>query len=202
MGKITTLKIGYARVSGQNKDLSLQIDALKEAGVEGENLYVEQISGNIMRSARPELEKCLNRLKMGDTLIVWKFDRLGRSLKDLISIIQELHSKEITFISLTEKIDTSSPIGSFFFEMVGAFAEFEHSIISERTKTGQSSARKRGISGGRRDKLTLDQEKLLVKMYEEKKCSLLEIQEQFNISKPTIYRYLQKKGSSKRNNAK
>jgi DNA invertase Pin-like site-specific DNA recombinase len=200
--KTTNSKIGYLRVSGKQQDLSLQIDALKEAGVEKENLFIEQVSGNIMLSERPELKKCLNFLKKGDILIVWKFDRLGRSLKDLISIIQELHSKEVTFISLTEKVDTSSPIGSFFFEMIGAFAEFEHSIISERTRAGQSAARKRGVSGGRKDKLTLEQEKLLVTMYEENKSTLLEIQEKFNISKPTIYRYLNKNKLSIKKNRK
>jgi DNA invertase Pin-like site-specific DNA recombinase len=192
-------KIGYARVSRRHEDLFLQIDALKEAGIPEENLFIEQVAGNILRSERPQLERCLETLKTGDTLIVWRFDRLGRSLKDLIYIVQKLQNRGITFVALTEKVDTSSQIGSFFFEMINAFSQFEHNLISERTKEGYESAKRRGISGGRKNKLTPAQEKLLQTMYGEKKCSLLEIQEHFGITKPTIYRYLNRSNILSRN---
>jgi len=189
LGEKQPQKIGYARVSSKQQDLSLQIDALKEAGIIEEHLYIERLSGSLKYAERPQLEACLDSLQNGDTFVVWKFDRLGRSLQDLIAIVQGLRDRGVSFVSLTEKIDTSSSIGWFFFEIIGAFAEFERNMIRERTRAGLEAARKRGIKGGRKDKFSLAQEKVLVNMYEAG-ARLSELMEHFRVSKTCIYRYL------------
>ena len=191
MKKSKGKKVGYARVSSKQQDLTLQIDALKEAGVHDNDLFVERLSGALMRSERPQLKTCLENLQAGDTLIVWKFDRLGRSLHDLVSIVQELRKVGVDFVSLTEKVDTSTNIGWFFFELIGAFAEFERNIISERTKAGREAAKKRGIVGGRKKVFSSVQERVLVAMYQEG-ATISDLQEQFRVSKTCIYRYLNK----------
>ena len=189
--KENNMFVGYARVSTKQQDLALQIDAMLSAGVCENNIFVERLSGNLMRSQRPQLEKCLESLKSGDTLVVWKFDRLGRSLADLVLIVQELNEKGIHFKSLTECIDTSSAIGHFFLNLIGSFAEFERNIIKERTKAGLEAARKRGISGGRKNIFSPAQERVLVAMYKEG-ATIRELQEHFRVSKTCIYRYLHK----------
>ena len=191
MKKNKSNKLGYVRISSKQQDLGLQISALKDAGVEEINIFVERLSDNLMRSDRPQLKLCLEHLQKGDTFVVWRFDRLGRSLADLVAIVQELHKKEITFVSLTEKVDTSSPTGMFFFEMIGAFAEFERNIFCERTSAGREAARKRGVSRGRKNKLTTAQERVLVNMYKEGTL-IRDLQSHFGISKTCVYRYLNK----------
>lgn len=142
--------IGYARVSTQDQNLQLQLDALKKAGCE--KVYEEKMSGT--RADRPELTKALEMLRSGDTLAVWKLDRLGRSVKDLVNLVTDLSSKGIHFRSLTDSIDTSTPSGRFFFNIMASLAEMERELMQERTNAGLVAARKAGRIGGRRRSMT------------------------------------------------
>ena len=178
--------IGYARVSTIDQNLDLQLDALKKIGCE--KLFEDKVNGS--KSDRPGLNKALEDLRSGDTLVVWKLDRLGKSLRNLIELINDLHAKKIMFRSLPDGIDTSSPIGQFFFHVTGAFAELEHNLIKERTTAGLSAARARGRTGGRRPSLNTKQIQMMLKVYEDRSASINEICEQFKISRKTFYRYL------------
>lgn len=182
-------KFGYARVSMDRQDLALQFDALIAAGVNHSDIFVEKRSGSLGKSDRPQLKKCLKILKQGDTLVVWKLDRLGRSLKDLINFVQTLEERSIHFKSLTETIDTSSPTGRLIFHVIGAFGEFERNLIKERSLAGLAAARKRGVVGGRRYKLTIDQQQTLVGLYLNN-TPIATIRDQFAISKTCLYDYL------------
>lgn len=155
--------IGYARVSTREQETHLQIDALKKAGAE---MIFHEKASSVGR--RPELQKCLDDLKAGDILLVYKMDRIARSLKDLLSILDRI-SKAGAFIrSLTEPLDTSGPIGRFMLQVLGAVAELERSIIRERTVAGQIAALKRGQTFGRPKRLTPEQEKSALEMYDQK----------------------------------
>ena len=187
------MKFGYARTSKLEQNLDLQIDALKKAGCE--KIITDKISGSI--AARPGVEKLKEQLRPGDEIIVWRLDRLGRSLKHLIDWFSELESKEVHFQSLQEKIDTNSPTGKLVFHLFGALAEFEKNLIQERTKAGLSAARARGRLGGRPQKLDRAKKALTVKLYEEKNSSVQEICKMMGISKPTLYKYLIEKESIK-----
>jgi DNA invertase Pin-like site-specific DNA recombinase len=182
-------KIGYARVSMCSQDLALQLDALKNEGIAEADIYVEKISGRLSKAKRPQLNACLNKLKEGDSLIVWKLDRLGRSLKDLINIIQELEERKIRFKSLTETIDTSSPTGRLIFHIIAAFGEFERNLIKERSAAGLTAARRRGVVCGRPPKLSKKEQKQLVKCYESG-TPVTKIKERFSISKSYLYNCL------------
>jgi len=156
--------IGYARVSTKEQETHLQIDALKKAGVV---MVFEEKASSVGR--RPELQKCLDELKAGDVLVVYKMDRIARSLKDLLSILDRI-SKAGAFIrSLTEPLDTSGPIGRFMLQVLGAVAELERSIIRERTVAGQIAAMKRGQVFGRPKRLTPEQEVAMLARYDEKR---------------------------------
>ena len=139
------MQIGYARVSTQDQDPALQLDALQQAGCE--KIFTEKASG--AQRDRPELKAALDYLRSGDTLVVWKLDRLARSLRQLIDTVESLDARQIGFRSLTEAIDTTTPGGKLIFHIFGALAEFERSIIRERTNAGLASARARGKLGGR-----------------------------------------------------
>ena len=139
------MKIGYARVSTEDQNLDMQIDAPKEAKCD--HIYEEKMSGKI--NDRPALEKALNFMRKGDTLVVWKLDRLGRSLRHLIEVINNLMDGGMYFMSLQENIDTTSTSGKLIFHIFAALAEFEREIISERTKAGLKAAKSRGRYGGR-----------------------------------------------------
>jgi DNA invertase Pin-like site-specific DNA recombinase len=139
------MKFGYARVSTKDQNLSLQLDALKLAGCE--QIFKEKISGST--TERKELDSMLGQLRKGDTIIVWKLDRLARSLKDLLRLVSEFDSMGVGFISLNDPIDTTTPQGRLVFTIFGALAEFEREIIRDRTKAGLESARARGRKGGR-----------------------------------------------------
>jgi DNA invertase Pin-like site-specific DNA recombinase len=186
---MTNKKIGYARVSMCSQDLALQLDALKNAGIAETDIYVEKISGRLSKAKRPQLNVCLKRLKEGDSLVVWKLDRLGRSLKDLINIIQELEDRKIRLSSLTETIDTSSPTGRLIFHVIAAFGEFERNLIKERSIAGLAAARKRGVVFGRRQKLSSQEQKKLIESYKSG-TPIKEINKQFSISKTYIYNCL------------
>lgn len=178
--------IGYARVSTDDQNLDLQKDALKKAGCQ--KIFVDKVSGST--SERKGLTRALDTLREGDTLVVWRLDRLGRSLKHLIELISELEQKEIHFSSLQEAINTTTSSGKLFFHIFGALAEFERNLIVERTKAGLTAARSRGRKGGR--PLTLDskQQQLAISLYNEGNHTIQTICHNLGISKPTLYHYL------------
>lgn len=177
--------LGYARVSTEDQNLDLQRDALKAAGCT--TIYEEKATGKHL-DGRHQLTECLRSLRAGDTLIVWKLDRLGRSILDLIKIVTELQSCNIQFRSLTEQIDTSTPTGAFTFHIFSALAELERSRIRERTMAGLSAARARGRKGGSKPKTSPQQDKQMLSLWETKKHTAREIATQFNISIPTFFR--------------
>ena len=142
--------IGYARVSSSDQSLDLQKDALIKIGCE--KIYEDKISGT--SKSRPGLDKTLEMLRAGDTLVVWKLDRLGRSVKNLISLISDLNSRNIHFKSITDSIDTSTTSGRFFFHIMASLSEMERELIAERTKAGLEAAKKLGRVGGRKRKMT------------------------------------------------
>src|SRR3954466_14568255 len=152
--------IGYARVSTVEQDTAAQVSALKIAGCE--RIFREKASGG--RWDRPELQRLLDQLRKSDVLVVWKLDRLSRSLRDVLTIMERLGEARAGFRSLTEAIDTTTPAGRMMMQMVGAFAEFERAMLRERTKAGLDSARREGRIGGRRPKLTPQQQSEIRKM--------------------------------------
>jgi len=180
--------IGYARISTHEQNFNLQKDALEKAGCK--KIYVEQISGS--SRIRPELEKTLEMLRNGDTLVVWRLDRLGRSLKHLIELIIKLEQREIGFKSLMESMDTTTSGGKLVFHIFGALAEFEHNLIRERTSAGLAAARARGRNGGRPLKLNEKKRELAIKLYNERERSIKEICQMMGISRPTLYTYIHK----------
>lgn len=184
------MRIGYARVSTQDQNPDLLLDALAGAGCE--QVFHEKVSGRIR--ARPELEACLRTLRQGDTLVVWRLDRLGRSLKDLVEIVHGLESQGIAFQSLTESIDTSSAGGRLIFHVFGALAEFEHNLIADRTRAGLASARARGRKGGRRPKLSKGDVKKAAAMLQNPDITKTEVAEHFGVSRVTLNTALQREG--------
>ncbi|MFM0734351.1 recombinase family protein [Paraburkholderia sediminicola] len=175
--------IGYARVSTVEQTLDLQRDALKAAGAM--TLYEDKASGKT--TERPELEHCLKALREGDTLVVWRLDRLGRSLQDLIRIVGELDERRVKLKSLKESIDTSGPTGRLVFHMFAALAEFERELIRERTLAGLQAARARGRHGGRPQALDAKQRKAALAMMKNRDMSVAEISRQFGVSRTTLY---------------
>jgi len=178
--------IGYARVSTQDQNLDLQKDALSKAGCE--KIIVDVASGS--KKDRSGIEQLQQILRQDDVLVVWRLDRLGRSLKQLISLIEELEQRGVGFQSLTEAIDTTSPGGKLIFSIFGALAEFERNVIIERTKAGLTAARARGRVGGRPKRLSKQQRQLAVSLYHEKKHGIKEICQMLSISKTTLYAYV------------
>lgn len=174
--------IGYARVSTSKQDTTLQIDALTTAGCE--RIYQEYKSGK--SKDRPELTRCLDALREGDVLIVWRLDRLGRSLKDLIEIVSELESKGVGFQSLNESIDTTSSSGKLIFHVFAALSEFERSLIQERTKAGLAAARARGRKGGRPKKMSTDQVRKARAMLTDPMLTKSEVAKHFGVSRVTL----------------
>ena len=178
--------VGYARVSTHEQNLDLQKDALEKAGCE--KIFVDKVSS--VAAARPGIDKAFSYLREGDTLVVWRLDRLGRSLKHLIEMVGNFEEKKVGFQSLQEAIDTTSSSGKLVFHMFGALAEFERHLIAERTRAGLSAARARGKKGGRPKSLNKKEREVAVRLYNERKNSIKEICEILKISKPTLYSYL------------
>jgi len=185
--------IGYARVSTIDQNLFLQIDALQQVGCD--KIFTDQVSGSV--KSRPQLELALDFLREGDTLVVWRLDRLGRSLRHLIELVTELEEKRIHFRSLTESMDTTTCSGKLIFHIFGALSEFERNLIRERTKAGLEAARARGRKGGRKPALSDKQQEVAVKLYHEKKHTVEEICTIMGISKPTLYSYIRKSEKAK-----
>src|SRR3954454_19534894 len=178
--------VGYARVSTTDQTLDLQRDALTKAGCT--KIFTDTASG--AKAEREGLTEALSYVRAGDTLVVWKLDRLGRSLKDLITRITELNDRKIGFKSLTEQIDTTTSGGKLIFHMFGALAEFERDIIRERTNAGLEAARSRGKKGGRPRALTPTQIQLARRLYADKNTSVFEICKMLGISRHTLLRYV------------
>jgi DNA invertase Pin-like site-specific DNA recombinase len=180
------MKIGYARVSSFDQNLDLQRDALKRAGCD--RVIVDKTSGK--NTDRPGLKTIKEILRAGDVLVVWRLDRLGRSLKDLIEWVNYLDKQEVALTSLEEAINTSSATGKLVFHIFGALAEFERQLIRERTQAGLAAARVRGRRGGRPKALNAEKRALAIQLYEEKKIAIKDICELMGISKPTLYTYI------------
>jgi DNA invertase Pin-like site-specific DNA recombinase len=180
--------IGYARVSTNEQSLDLQRDALRKAGVSAKNLYTDTITGT--KQERPGLEAALSHLREGDTFVVWRLDRLGRSLKHLIETVTKLQQENIAFQSITENINTATATGKLVFHLFGALAEFERNLITERTMAGLEAARARGRKGGR-PKLNpaLSTVAMAKKLYADKTNSIADICRTLHISRATLYRY-------------
>ncbi|MEF7566007.1 recombinase family protein [Bacillus infantis] len=176
---------GYARVSTDDQVLDMQIDALKKYGVD--RMFVEKVSGK--KTDRPQLNKMLEHLRSGDTVVIYKLDRIGRNRKHLFELVDLFKEKNVNFVSLQDQIDTSTAVGNMFFGMMAVLAQFEADLISERTKAGLESARSRGKKGGRPKKSDKAIERAL-KMYDSKEFSIPEIIESTGVAKTTLYRYI------------
>ncbi|PFG08836.1 MULTISPECIES: recombinase family protein [unclassified Marinobacter] len=174
--------VGYARVSTQDQNAELQVDALEKSGCE--QIFQEKITGKLRE--RPELSQCLRTLQTGDTLVVWKLDRLARSLKDLVEIVQDLNDRQVSFKSLTEAIDTISSGGRLVFHIFGALAEFEHSLIRERTIAGLQAARARGRKGGRKPSMSNSDIRKAAAMLSNPDITKKEVAEHFQVSRTTF----------------
>lgn len=185
------MKIGYARVSTNDQDTQLQIDALNVAGCE--RIYQEKQSG--AKKDRPELQQCLKSLREGDSLIVWKLDRLGRSLQHLIEVITDLENKQIGFQSLTENIDTTSTTGKLIFHIFGSLAEFERGLIQERVKAGLEAAKKKGKKFGRPEALNDKDQAMAIAMFNGG-ATKIDIARHFNVTRQTIYSVLKAQSPS------
>lgn len=181
-------RIGYARVSTDDQNLDLQMDALLQAKVNQSQIYADRVSGKNID--RPELNNCLKALRDGDTLVIWRLDRLGRSVADLVALTSDLEQRGIGLESLTEKIDTSSASGKLVFHVFASMAEFERNVIRERTIAGLSAARARGRSGGRKPMLNQKQIKEMKKMASDRTIPINRIAAMYGISRTTLYKYL------------
>ena len=176
--------VGYARVSTTDQRLDLQTDALQKAGCERQ--YHDTISG--AKADRPGLREMLDYVREGDTIVVWKLDRLGRSLQDLIAIVNDMEKRGIGFKSLQESIDTTTSGGKLTFHLFGALAEFERSIIRERTHAGLAAARARGRKGGRKKKLTGKKLEMAMTMMDDKNNRVVDIAELYKVHPSLLYR--------------
>lgn len=177
------MKIGYARTSTQDQNLDLQIDALQQLVCE--RIYQEKISS--VKDNRPELENCLKALRAGDTLYIWRLDRLGRSLKHLVQLINQLQDMDCSLVSIKENIDTSTPTGKLTFHIFASLAEFERDLICERTKAGLLSARARGRMGGRPQKLSEKEKSMIRQLMKDRNNSASDIAKRFGVSRATVY---------------
>lgn len=183
------MKIGYARISTRDQNLDLQLDALKKAGCE--KIYEETAGG--MKADRPILDGLISHVREGDVLVIWKLDRLGRSLKNLVDVINLLSDKKVGLQSLSDPVDTTTTQGRLIFNIFASLAEFERDVIYERTQAGLASARARGRVGGRPSGLSkkaLSVACAAETLYLERKLSVQQIAEQLGIGKNTLYSYL------------
>lgn len=186
-----SLSIGYARVSTVDQNLDAQQSALHEAGCHRNRVYTDKVTG--IRADRPGLKLALEVVRPGDTLVVWKLDRLARSIKDLIQIVEDLEKRGVAFRSLTEGIDTSSAQGRLMLHLFGAFAEFERSLIRERTLAGLEAARARGKKGGRKVEAPLRKMQAMAKLVESNEISVAEACRELGIGRTTWYRHVSRR---------
>jgi DNA invertase Pin-like site-specific DNA recombinase len=179
------MAVGYARVSTQEQDLALQLDALQAAGCA--RIYTEKASG--AQRDRPQLQAALDYMRPDDTLVVWKLDRLARSLRQLLDTVEALHRRQIGLRSLTEAIDTSTPGGTLVFHLFGALAEFERAIIRERTRAGLAAARARGRTGGRPSALAPADKIAARALLKDPAITVEEVAHRLRVSPATLYRH-------------
>jgi DNA invertase Pin-like site-specific DNA recombinase len=189
------MRVGYGRVSTRDQNPDGQRDALAAAGCD--EIFVDKASGKL--ASRPELDKALLiAARAGDQLVITKLDRLGRSLEHLIALSTQLQARSVDLVVLDQGIDTSTAVGRMFFQILGAIAEFEHALMSERTRDGLDAARARGRTGGQKPKLTPRQAKIAQAMYDEagpdgrRAHTVQQIADEFGVTRPTIYRHLQR----------
>ncbi len=180
------MRIGYARVSTPEQSCTLQRDALEQSGCV--KVFAEVARG--AKAARPALTAALEYVRAGDTLVVWRLDRLGRSLGQLMALMQTLQSRQIGFHSLVEAIDTTTATGQFFFQITGAFAELERNLMRERTRAGLTSARRRGRRGGRPKAIDPDTLAMALQLYHAQISSVQSICTRLGSARRTFYRYL------------
>ncbi len=178
--------LGYARVSTTDQDPALQLDALKAAGCI--KTFTDRVSGAL--DSRPQLDRLLDQLRKGDTVVVWRLDRLGRSIRHLIAVVEDLAERGVGFRSLTENIDTTTSGGKLIFHVFAALAEFERDLIRERTNAGLAAARVRGRKGGRPPVMTPEKVKVAKQMYEAREHTVEVIAKTLGVSRKTIYRHL------------
>lgn len=183
------MQIGYARVSTQDQDNTAQVAALVGAGCA--RIFEEKASAG--RWDRPELHRLVDQLRPGDTLVVWKLDRLSRSLKDLLILLEKVQATGAGFVSMTEAIDTTTPAGRMMMQIVGSFAEFERAMLRERTHHGLHAARKEGRVGGRRPKLTLYQQNEIFRLVDADNKTAADAARLFNVHPSTVARMLAKR---------
>lgn len=179
-------RIGYARVSTEDQHLDLQRDALQLAGCRV--IYEDAATGK--NAIRPELEQCRKALRAGDTLVVWRLDRLGRSLHDLVQIVADLERSGISFESVTEKIETVSAAGKLVFHVFAALAEFERNLIRERTYAGLAAARARGRAGGRKPKLGEKQVREIKALLRDPAIQVADVARRYGVSRTTLYKHV------------
>lgn len=187
------MKYGYARISTRDQNLDLQLDALKKTGCE--RIFTDIASG--AKADRPNLNQLLAEIRSGDVVIIWKLDRLGRSLKHLVELVDQLNKKRVGLVSLNDPIDTTTPHGKLTFNIFASLAEFERDIICERTKAGLDAARIRGRKGGRPKGLSKEAETTACAaevLYKDQTLSIQEICTRLGISKATFYSYLRHRG--------
>lgn len=187
------MKIGYARVSTQDQNLEMQLDALQKAGCE--KIFQEKASG--IKSDRPELAAMQQILRKGDVIYIYKLDRLGRSLKHLLELTSDFEQRGIGLVSINDHMDTTTAQGRLIFNIFASLAEFERDLIRERTRSGLEAARARGRKGGRSRGLSKEAEKtamLAQTLYNERKLGVNEIAVDLKISKMTLYKYLRHRG--------
>jgi DNA invertase Pin-like site-specific DNA recombinase len=187
------MKIGYARISTRDQNADLQHDALCAAGCE--KIYTDTVSG--AKTERPELDRMLADARRGDVIVIWKLDRLGRSLRHLLELVADLSGRGVGLKSLNDPIDTTTAQGRLVFNIFGSLAEFERELIRERTQVGLSAARSRGRVGGRPKGLSNNAEATAMAaetLYKERRLTVIQICEKLNISKSTLYRYLRHRG--------
>ncbi|MGX1195716.1 recombinase family protein [Metabacillus sp. SLBN-84] len=182
------MKIGYARVSTKDQSLDLQIDALEKAGAE--RIYSEKESGG--KWDRAELARCLEHLRPGDTLVVYKLDRLARSLKQLIEIADRLQEEDVELFSISEQLDTKTAMGRAMFGMIGVMAELERNMILERTAAGLAAARARGRRGGR-PKMSAKKVAAALELYDRQELTVAQITQETGVSKALLYKELNKR---------
>jgi DNA invertase Pin-like site-specific DNA recombinase len=193
------MRVGYGRVSTRDQNPDGQRDALLAAGCD--EILIDKASGKL--ASRPQLDKALLiAARAGDQLVITKLDRLGRSLEHLIALSTQLQTRRVDLVVLDQGIDTSTAVGRMFFQILGAIAEFEHALMSERTRDGLAAARARGRTGGQKPKLTARQAKIAQEMYDElgddgrRAHTVQQIADEFGVTRPTIYRHLQQHGRS------
>lgn len=183
--------IGYARVSTAEQSLDLQLDALTKAGCE--RTFTDRLSGAAPK--RPGLSGALSHLRSGDALVVWKLDRLGRTVRQLVEFVEELQEQGIAFRSLTDGIDTTTPSGRFFFHVMAALAEMERDLLRERTNAGLAAAKARGRKGGRKPTLTPEQLAYAKKLLQDPDAEKAAVARSLGVSRSTLYRSLQREGA-------